>query len=58
MRVDYKGIMFSNKGKQTKIWAVDITFKPVGFTMITLYQDTSRIIILFKIGILFVFLRT
>ena len=55
--VDYKGIRPTIKGKQTKIRAIDITFKPVGLTTMTLHQDTLRINILFKIGILFVFLR-
>ena len=39
------GIRFSTKSKKTKIKAFDITFKSVGFRMMTIYQDILRIFI-------------
>jgi hypothetical protein len=45
IRVGYEGVRFSTKGKKTKIRAFDITFKPVGFRTMTIYQDILRIII-------------
>jgi len=45
IRVGSEGVRFSTKGKKTKIRTFDITFKPVGFRTMTLYQDILRIII-------------
>jgi hypothetical protein len=36
IRVGFEGIRLSTKGKKTKIRAFDITFKPVGFSTMTL----------------------
>jgi len=47
IRVGSEGIRFSTKGKKTKIKAFNITFKPVGYRTLTIYQDKLRIIILF-----------